>query len=261
MNGWPGALTSTTTTTTVYNGQPSVFYQCDRNSTCGCGSTPVVLSQSRIVGGEEAIAHSWPMVVSLRFRTPDPHDCGATILSESYILTAAHCLQGYSSGPVSDVTIVAGTTNLLDSRRIQRSVDRVHIHPGYINSFGNYRNDIALLHLNQSLPIESTLFLTKSCIHRINPPTVSSQYIKNATRLTVIGWGTTQAGLVYTPDTLRQVEVFAIDNNNPACLKSIQNPELQFCAGIYEGGKGTDTLDQSRFLCTTNICSELDFFV
>ena len=229
------------------NGPTPVFYQCDRNSTCGCGSTPVVLTPSRIVGGEEALDYSWPMVVSLRFRNADEHDCGGTILSESYILTAAHCLRGYESGLVSDVTIAAGMTNLLDWKQIQRSVDRVYLHPRYSSFFGNYRNDIAVLHLNQSLPIESTLFLTKSCIHRVDPPALGSQYIKNGTRLTVIGWGTTQSGVSYTPDTLRQVELFAIDNEEPGCARSIQDPELQFCAGLVEGGKGTDTLHSRQF--------------
>lgn len=43
----------------------------------------------RIVGGKDADIEDFPYQVSLRFL--DDHFCGASILSEKYVLTAAHC--------------------------------------------------------------------------------------------------------------------------------------------------------------------------
>lgn len=43
----------------------------------------------RIVGGKDAFIEDFPYQVSLRFL--DDHFCGASILNEKYVLTAAHC--------------------------------------------------------------------------------------------------------------------------------------------------------------------------
>lgn len=231
--------TTSTTTTTTNNPKVPQFYQCDQNSSCGCGPTPVILTPSRIVGGEEVLPYSWPMMISLRTNgNYEEHQCGGTILSDTYILTAAHCLSGYESGPVHDIAIAAGMNNLLDSKQIRRAVDRIYIHPNYSRRTNGYRNDIALLHLNASLETESSIFVTKTCIHRVQPPLISSQYVRNGTRLSIVGWGTTEFGLAVASEQLRQVEVFAVDNDDPTCTDLLEDGELQFCAGLYEGGKG-----------------------
>ncbi len=218
--------------------KPPVFYPCNRTSTCGCGVVPVVLTPSRIVGGENALGYSWPMIVSLRLFDEDSHWCGGSILSDSYILTAAHCLYEYVSNPPVDLTIAVGMTNLSDPKQIRRTVDHIYIHPNYTGEEDSFRHDIAVLHLNQSLTTESNPFLTKTCIHRVNPPTLNNQYIRNGTRLTVIGWGTRQPDVSDGPTILQQVEVYAIDFNDSICRGAMKDTEIQFCAGLAEGGKG-----------------------
>ncbi|CAF4872639.1 unnamed protein product, partial [Rotaria socialis] len=91
--------------------------------TCGCGATPVAITPTRIVGGEDAREHSWSMIASLRLEFPDSHDCGGTILSNSYILTAAHCHTGPVSNPTVGFSIVVGMTHISDSKVIRRTVD------------------------------------------------------------------------------------------------------------------------------------------
>ncbi|CAF4381653.1 unnamed protein product, partial [Rotaria sordida] len=73
--------------------------------------------------------------------------------------------------------------------------------------------------------------VTRTCIHRIES---NNQYPKNGTRLAVIGWGVLISGTLYLPEILQQTQVFAIDDQNPICLNSIENTELQFCAGLFE---------------------------
>ncbi|KAF7274910.1 hypothetical protein GWI33_012427 [Rhynchophorus ferrugineus] len=50
-------------------------------------------SESRIIGGSEATPNSHPYQVALFIQFPQGRSfCGGSIISENYILTAAHCM-------------------------------------------------------------------------------------------------------------------------------------------------------------------------
>ena len=147
---------------------------------------------------------------------------------------------------VDNATIAVGMTNISDPSKIIRSVDKFYVHPEYIGRRDGYRHDIAVLHLNQSLSIGvDNPLLRKTCIHRVDPPLISHEYIKNGTRLSVIGWGTTVSGEDKSPIILQQTEVFAMDNDDSICKDAMDHPHTQFCAGLYEGGKGKQDLSPS----------------
>ncbi|CAF3035415.1 unnamed protein product [Rotaria sp. Silwood2] len=232
---WMESIANTVSTTSTPI--PHVVYQCDRTSTCGCGQSDVALLPSRIVGGEDAIEASWSMIVSLLYPGTS-HRCGGTLLSESFILTAAHCVDTLSIGNGRNITVAVGMTNRSDPRQIIREVDRIYIHPNYSSQARDFRNDIALLHVKTPIVYTNNPRLAKSCVHRIDPPALTIQHPRNGSRLAVIGWGILQSSDFVLPDMLQQVQVFTIDNNHPTCVDSINDPQLQFCAGIIEGGKG-----------------------
>ena len=49
----------------------------------------------RIVGGIEATPHSWPHQVALFI--DDMYFCGGSLISNEWVLTAAHCMDGLVS--------------------------------------------------------------------------------------------------------------------------------------------------------------------
>ena len=66
----------------------------DGNVTCGTPAVQPSVSQARIVGGVEAVPNSWPWhcLMSVLFVDSYYPWCGASIVADRYLLTAAHCL-------------------------------------------------------------------------------------------------------------------------------------------------------------------------
>lgn len=62
---------------------------------CSCliSAAPQLPQAPRIVGGETTFIEEYPYQASLQYRFT--HVCGAVVISENYVLTAAHCTDGY----------------------------------------------------------------------------------------------------------------------------------------------------------------------
>ncbi|CAF5164325.1 unnamed protein product, partial [Rotaria sp. Silwood1] len=52
-----------------------------------------------------------------------------------------------------------------------------------------------------------------------------------------MGWNSIKQGSVDIFQALQQGEIFAIDNNDPMCLRSLIDPEKQFCVGSLKDGR------------------------
>ncbi|CAF5092637.1 unnamed protein product, partial [Rotaria sp. Silwood1] len=147
----------------------AITYKCNRLMvSCGCSKENVELSSAKIIGGEEAIPFSWSMIVSIRLNNFDEHSCAGTILTESYILTSAHCVAGTL---VWDVSIAAGMHNRITDFSMIRYVTEIYIHPNWSGNDGTYRNDIAILRISPPLSMPGILGLTRICVPYNNPMT------------------------------------------------------------------------------------------
>ena len=216
--------------------RPTITYACSSSTaSCGCSAEDVELSSAKIIDAQEAVAYSWTMVVSIRLNNSEQHSCGGSILTESYILTAAHCVENSS---VKDIRIAAGMHNLIEDYFMIRHVIDMHIYPTWGESDGIYQNDIALLEIFPPLPVSSNRRYAQICVPHISSRNETLNYPSNSNDLVIVGWGSTQYGSNNISETLQQTRAYLIDNNDSVCLKSIHDVETQFCAELY--GRGSE---------------------
>lgn len=117
-------------------------FECSLTVFCDCGWA----TTARIVNGSAAGVAEFPSVCSLRYRPAARDFCGGTVVSSTYVLTAAHCLPVYQT---SDVEVVVG--QLYAGRKETYTqvfgVAQPIAHPDYKRG-GDDVNDVALLRLD-----------------------------------------------------------------------------------------------------------------
>ncbi|KAH8318266.1 hypothetical protein KR074_000232 [Drosophila pseudoananassae] len=145
------------------------------------------LPQGRILGGEDAIQGEFPWSVSVRYLKT--HACSGSLITDSYILTAAHCLSDVGTTPVStsDVQVRVGSINQFAGGSIV-SVKRILIHPSY----GNFLNDICLIELNEPLTVSDRIApvaLPSVSEGETEETEAEEEELPNGTPVYVAGWG------------------------------------------------------------------------
>lgn len=151
--------------------------------------------KGKVVGGREATAGKFKWQVALidaSAPADDPfygHFCGGSLIAWRWVLTAAHCTFETQDGvtvPIApeSVDIYLGSVNFTGGERIR--VKSIVRHPGY-NPKLSQDNDLALFELANEPKRKSELELITlgKDIKRLN-----------ALRATVVGWGSTEAGVV-----------------------------------------------------------------
>ncbi|XP_027598547.1 coagulation factor IX [Pipra filicauda] len=190
--------------------------------------TPIIKEGTRVVGGTDSMKGEVPWQVLLLDSNGEGF-CGASIINEKWVVTAAHCLE-----KGLDISAVAGEHNTRedDHTEQRRKVVKALPHPTYDASINEYHNDIALLELDEPLVFNS--YVTPICL---GSREFTNALLKQGTG-TVSGWGRLHyRGRPAT--TLQVVKVPFVDR--PTCLKSTSTTILQnmFCAGYPSGGRDT----------------------
>ncbi|XP_070513060.1 chymotrypsin-2-like [Cardiocondyla obscurior] len=133
------------------------------------------LPDTQIVGGDEAEEGKYPYVVSIKDLFQN-HFCGGAIVSEKYVITAAHCAEYIIYFP-SLYQIGAGS-NSLTSQTIHMKIDDIIIHKGYVPF--QFINDIAVIKLRSKISFARN-------VQKIDIMSEDIDFTKK--NLMVTGWG------------------------------------------------------------------------
>ncbi|CAJ1060272.1 granzyme B-like [Xyrichtys novacula] len=170
---------------------------------------------SEIINGKKTQKRSMKYMASVQNNLQ--HICGGFLISEEFVLTAAHCAERNPS------RVVLGTQNLKKiNDTMKYEVKKMCKHPSYVNVASG--NDIMLLKLSKKAR------LGKRKISPIKLPN-KKMNLKDNKKCLVAGWGFTKTGGQMVDD-LRVVEVPII--NLEKCQKLWQKlPGHVICAGGY----------------------------
>jgi secreted trypsin-like serine protease len=185
----------------------------------------------KIIGGRPAAPNEYPwqasLVVSWIADASQAHFCGASILNNQWIVTAAHCLVGLEA---TDVHVVAGT-NVLSSGVLRINAARLITHTGYNSNTQD--QDIALVELKTPLPLGTVM-------QQIAPlaPQDEDRVLVVDRPFTVTGWGATAEGGRAVKD-LQEVDVPFVSReacNDPLSYNG-RITDNMICAGKAVGGQ------------------------
>uniref|UniRef100_A0A8C1JG31 Transmembrane serine protease 3b n=1 Tax=Cyprinus carpio TaxID=7962 RepID=A0A8C1JG31_CYPCA len=184
---------------------------------CGveCGSRPGV--RSRIVGGNVSRSELVPWQVSLHYQ--NQHLCGGSIISEHWILTAAHC--------TGSVMVQTGLCLLDDNQPLSGSgalsVEKIIYHANYRP--GEFSYNIALVKLK--LPLSFNV--APICL-----PSYGESF-EDGQMCLISGWGATEDG----GEASVSLHTAQIPLRSSRDCRRLGLTSWNICAGFSQGGAGT----------------------
>lgn len=218
-----------------------------------------VNDDSKIINGKPAKSGAYPFIASLGFANTTHyfHMCGANIIDNTYIWTAAHCVKelGNKYDPESFfknkgrlLVVITGIDSLDLSKATDMAkiyiVERVTYNTKYIRITDPF--DIAVLRLMDRIEFNSR---TKP----VERPSSTKYDVVFGKKLTAIGWGVTETGKL--SEKLMMTELTVINKNNQNnecnglddsfyCIKDLTSTHSSSCFGdsggplvIEENGK------------------------
>ncbi|XP_055912024.1 phenoloxidase-activating factor 3-like [Eupeodes corollae] len=206
-------------------------------------TTPCGISDSsdRILNGETAFLFEFPWMALLEYNTTAGRNflCAGSLISDRYILTAAHCFASPNAQLISVRLGEHDTSKEIDCEGYGGQFDRecappvqnhriddVIIHNDF--RFGIFANDIALIRLQTKVAYEDTVI--PICLP------ISKDLIRNLDSATVAGWGLTLNG--NTSNVLQKAHLPVLANEYCGKLFARNFTSSHICAG---GRRGVDT--------------------
>ncbi|XP_013143864.1 PREDICTED: trypsin-1-like [Papilio polytes] len=189
-----------------------------------------------IIGGEIASLGEFPHMVALGYPEGDGYNfmCGATLLSDRFVLTAAHCVDTIDQ--IKPAIARLGVVELGSAVRNNASdvdIAEIILHPNYTRRFKYH--DLSLIRLSRRVEFSSVL--SPACLYSsLQDPTAA---------LTVTGWGKTSTTRNVRSNMLLKAKVSIVArekcNENYSMWRKLPDgiAEEQLCAGDPQGLRDT----------------------
>ena len=200
---------------------------------------------SKIVGGAEiSPPYKYPFLISLR--QWNSHICGGSLITPSWVLTAAHCIRADISASVYSVMVHGHDISASASSQHEcteiLTVSRTVCHASYEDASDGY--DICLLELQAAASCGASL-ASNNQLATIDKPASTAAFTQAGDMATVMGWGAThtaddpynhaQTGVPRWPSMAREVDVPLITNDACKVAYSYLAADA-ICAGQTSGG-------------------------
>ncbi|XP_063800610.1 prothrombin [Pseudophryne corroboree] len=191
--------------------------------------------QGRVVNGEEAKQGSAPWQVMLFKRSPQELLCGASLISDRWVLTAAHCIfypPWDKNFTVDDLLVRIGKHYRTKYERATEKIlqlERIIVHSKY-NWKENLDRDIALMQLKK--PLSFTNYIHPVCLPTLE---IAQRLEHSGHKGRVTGWGNLKeswtTGGPQLPQILQQINLPLVDQDKCKASTKIKVTENMFCAG------------------------------
>uniref|UniRef100_A0A2K5IVC7 Peptidase S1 domain-containing protein n=1 Tax=Colobus angolensis palliatus TaxID=336983 RepID=A0A2K5IVC7_COLAP len=187
-----------------------------------CGARPAMEKPTRVVGGFGAASGEVPWQVSLK--EGSQHFCGATVVGDRWLLSAAHC---FNHTKVEQVRAHLGTASLLGlgGSPVKIGLRQVVLHPLYNPGILDF--DLAVLEL--ASPLAFNKYIQPVCLP------LAIQKFPVGRKCMISGWGNMQEGNATKPELLQKASVGIIDQKTCSALYNFSLTDRMICAGFLEG--------------------------
>lgn len=155
----------------------------------GAGGTQ---DESAIINGSAASTSTYPWMGFLA--NEDGQFCGASLISPTWVLTAAHCFLNstddaidLATGAQANVVLNSDTASPFATGAINAAIGQIQVHPNYQPDAATSPNkddfDIALVELTEAVSLQPVQLLSSN-----------SAALAAGTQARILGWGTTAVG-------------------------------------------------------------------
>ncbi|XP_065085149.1 spaetzle-processing enzyme-like isoform X2 [Ochlerotatus camptorhynchus] len=189
-----------------------------------------------ILGGKSAREADWPWHAAIFTRQrsgQEAYICGGTVISDNFILTAAHCTVVFREVlPPESFTVKVGLHNKSSPSEHSRTYEIVEVIRNDEFSIDNLKNDIALLRTEEDITFSD--YIQPICLWPQERSDLNS-VINLPTGGSVVGWG--MGDELKPMDILQEARLSVVDY--ATCLKSkpdhfrriLSNDASNYCAG------------------------------